>query len=252
MIRHITSAIGLISASLSGYTADVCARPIDLEIEVTITEFGPNGKSWDGVRVYLLPFEATTVTPPEPAICVYTDRGESACAPNVSTLASPCPDSFRCAFKVRIAEPFQYLTISVFDIDAFGRETGREVAQLIGQSLKSVEELVERDLSSEQIERGAIAVNERRWTWVETVSFQRSIADGERPERDVRSETLARQHAAMIVPPQLTAFDRGRIAAPFDLRPLGDCLYPMPACSYGYATVLIRSEALEEEMSGWD
>ena len=86
---------------------------------------------------------------------------------------------------------------------------------------------------------------------METISYEVNSSDGGRPIRDDASEYIARRHAGMLVPPQLTAFESGRIAAPFDRRPLGDCLFPMPSCTDGYMTVLVRSKALEEELSEW-
>lgn len=249
MTRMYSSAAGFVFGAVFGLACQAQTGPLDLELEVSIVEYGPDGKSWDGVRIYLLPFETTTVSPPELAVCVYTDSGESVCSPKSSALESPCPDSFKCAFTIHLVQNFDRLSISIFDIDPVGGETGQKVGQLIGDGIRSIEEIAGRDLAADTIERGILAINERRWTWVETLSFDRTASGEVPPERDERSEAFARSHAAAIVPPQMTSFELGRIATPFDLRALGDCLYPMPQCVYGYVSLSVRSDTLEEELA---
>ena len=156
----------LLCAAITGTTkaAGCSASPIDLEVDIRIAEYGPDGKSWDGALIYMLPFKTTTVSPPEPAVCVYTDTGEAACLPGTESLQSPCPDSYRCTFDTRLHKPFKHITISVFDIDAAGREAGRDFGQLVGKGLRIVEEFVGQDLSSRAIKREVLDANDRRWS----------------------------------------------------------------------------------------
>lgn len=227
--------------------ADNSSTIIDLEIDVKISEYAPDGKSWDGSRIYILPVETTTVSPPEPAICIYTDGGEATCVPEAGSHEAPCPDSLRCTFNISLSRPFKQLTISVFDIDASGHEAARNAGRLLGQGLRTIEEFAGRSLSSEKIEREVLAANDRRWSWVESLSFEWGVVEGSRPRRPEALEHIARRHAAVLAPPQFTNFSTGRIRAPFALRSLGECLFPMPVCRLDYLEVSVRSKALETE-----
>lgn len=252
MIKQSILTVCLSTASALGQAYATSTIPIELEVDVTVVEFGPNGKNWDGARIYLLPFEMTTVSPPELAICAHTNAGETTCSPDPAISRSSCPDSYRCKFDVRFTKPFTHLTISVFDIDAVGQDALHSAGRLLGDGVRLMEGLIETDLSADRIEQNLQAANSRRWSWIETVSFQVNLPEGERARRDVDLERRARNYAGSVVPPQLSSFQEGRIAAPFDIRPLGDCLFPMPACSYGYTTLALRSTALEEKLASWD
>ena len=248
---YVLGLASLFTAFMSSLSHSSQQDIINLEVEVQISEYAPNGKSWDGARVYLLPFETTTVSPPEPAICVYTDSGEVVCSPTAGSHTALCPDSYRCSFNIGLTRPFNVMTVSVFDIDATGHEATERVSQFLSKGLKALEELADVDFSSSKIEREVLEANDRRWTWVESASFHLNLSEGERPQRHNKLEDLARMHAIRLVPPQISDFSNGRIRAPFEMRPIGDCVFPMPSCRFAYTEITIRSETLEEELQPW-
>jgi len=227
------------------HSAFASAGSLNMEVKVTAADYGPDGTSLDGRRIYLLPFEATTVTPPELAVCAYTSAPEIVCAPRAGGVSSPCPDSKSCTFTLTFEKEFTDVTISIFDIDAIGHDTIDQLGGFVHRSLRWAENQSDRDLKSDQFRQAISGANSRRWSWIETASFSRLNGDQGEPMRNPEVEKFARHHAEELSPPGWSDFGEGRIAAPFDLRALGDCVYPMPDCSYAYSQITIRSNELE-------
>ena len=213
-----------------------------VSVEVILPNIGPNGKSLDGGRIYLLPWEITTESPPEPAICVSTDTGEIACAPNIGSADIPCPDSYKCLLSVELRVPFKAFTVSIYDIDGLPKDILDNAENLVARGRTAA-----ADLTGHSFEDGAFedAVDRARdaavaWTWIESVSFVQLNENVYYPKGDPLAEKLARKISSAVAPWQLLRFERGRIKAPFETMSLEECMAPLPPCIFNYVQISIR------------
>ena len=245
MMRPASATMAILKASLllaglAVMTAEASAETVS--VEVILPNIGANGKSLDGGRIYLLPWETTTETPPEPAICVSTDTGELACAPNIGSADIPCPDSYKCVLSVELNVPFKAFTVSVYDIDGLPKDILDSAENLVARGRTAV-----ADLTGHSFEDGTFedAVDRARdaavaWTWIESVSFVQLNENVFYPKGDPLAEKLARNISSAVAPWQLLRFERGRIKAPFETMSLEECMAPLPPCIFNYVQISIR------------
>lgn len=229
-------------------------------IEVATTGAHPAGKSWDGTRVFLVPWEMTTVTPPDLDLCVVTMEWIQ-CAMGDSEYPV-CPDADRCKFEavaVPKAEPFG---IVVFDVDNFGAEVLDATAQaaegashLFGQIQEDDVASVVGDEAAAWIKQGSdIAgrfANDTAATlegadgkareWIDAMIFL--------PDDEVRSpsdeEALSDRMRDLIAenaPISLMASWKNRMRGRFETETVLDCSWPSPPCEAAYATIHLFSQ----------
>lgn len=216
----------------------------ELDLEISVTEYGPNGSSFDGSRIYLLPIETTTVSPPDLAVCGYSNYGEVQCQPKLGSKVSPCPDSRSCDFKLVFDKTPQYLTISIFDIDSFGHETVKELSNLLDRGFSWLKNNSNVDIVDSIPLEDILNANEKRWSWIESSSY---YFEENNSDRNIHVEKMARQHASQITPPQFSEFLTGRIATPFETKFYDECLYPFPSCSFNYSEILLKNVSFGRE-----
>lgn len=234
-ITSFTTAIAL------GLLVAPAADAGQLDFEVTLPNIGPDGTALDGRRIYLLPFETTTESPPEPAICVTTDAGETACDPAIGSDGVPCPDSYKCVLSVVLERPYKAYTVSVFDIDGLPGDMVEKAEGVIGSVRDLAEDQLGYDPGFADIAERARAAN-ITWTWIESVSFQPLDEGTLYPKGDPLAERLARDIASALAPWHLFRFESGRIQAPFEVRAFEECAAPLPPCSFNYVQIAIRED----------
>ena len=245
---HFASCLFLFIAILVAWPIGFI-QATELQVRVTVGDTAPNGGSYDGTRVFLLPVEATTASPPDLAVCIHTDAGETRCDPSdLINGLSPCPDKKSCILSVKFEKPFEYFALSVFDIDPLGRDAAKSFRKFLKENLKKVEKELDVDLQSGEIADAIGDANARRWQWIETVSMVKEEEVSPFEKGNAQVDKTARNFAAAIAPPQLLSkFEEGRISASFELKPMWDCLYPAPACLYDYVEITLNSKELAEE-----
>lgn len=212
-----------------------------LDFEVLLPSIGPDGTALDGNRIYLLPFETTTESPPEPAICVTTDAGETACDPAIGSNRVPCPDSLKCVLSVVLERPFTAYTVSVFDIDGVPADMVERGEGIIDSVKDLATDQLGYDPGFAEIVEHARYAN-ITWTWIESVSFLPLDENTLYPKGNPLAERLAREIASALAPWHHFRFESGRIQAPFEVRAIEECAAPLPPCSFNYAQIAIRED----------
>lgn len=237
------------AATITPFTAAfafglLAAQPVDardLTFEVLLPSLGPDGTALDGRRIYLLPFETTTESPPEPAICVTTDAGETACDPAIGSDRIPCPDSFKCVLSVGLERPFQAFTVSIFDIDGLPGDMVDGAEGYLDHGKGLATDLLGYDPGFADVAERVRAAN-IKWTWIESVSFLPLDEGTLYPKGDVMAESLARDIASALAPWHMFRFESGRIRAPFEVHAIEECAAPLPLCTFNYVQIAIRED----------
>ncbi len=235
-----SASLGILAAAALGWVAPAGAGTT-LTLNVTLPLTGDNGRSLDGRRIYVVPVEMTTETGPEPAVCVSTDAGETACAPQPGKEASPCPNSYRCSLKVTLEFPFSDFTVSVFDIDGVPQDIAEGSHRLLsrGQDIvKTHTGWKVPDVAGHLEASGAHTA----WSWIESASFVQDVAFGETYVPDPGVEAAARAVAADLAPWHQFRFSRGRIAAPFTVMAAEECEAGLPPCVFEYVQISLDME----------
>jgi len=223
-----------------GLSAPLDARTT-LKVNVTLPLTGDNGRSLDGRRIYIVPWENSTESGPEAAICVSTDAGETACAPEFGKQASPCPDSYRCSLKVTLERPFSGFTVSVFDIDGVPQDIAETSREWLSWGQKTLQEQTGWSVPdvAGQLEESSVHTV---WSWIESASFVQGVEFGDDYEADHGAEALAREVAADKAPIYKPRFLRGRISAPFTVMSYEECEAGLPPCVFDYVQISLEME----------
>jgi len=237
----IVSSLGaLATIAALGWIAPAVAETT-LTLNVTLPLTGDNGRGLDGRRFYLLPVEMTTETGPEPAVCVSTDAGETACAPQPGKEASPCPNSYRCSLKVTLERPFSNFTVSVFDIDGVPQDIAESSHGLLSRGQNAVRKHTGWEVPdvASHLEAGNAHM---AWSWIESASFVQDVAFGETYVADPDTEVAARAVAGDLAPWHKFRFAQGRIAAPFTVMAAEECETGIPPCVFEYVQISLDME----------
>lgn len=204
------------------------------QIKTHVLDATPSGGSHDGFRIYLLPWETTTVNPPDLAVCLFRLKKAAQCIPDYSAkkLQSNCPDNPKCTFVVSWSSD-EIISLAFFDIDALGKKTIDNIGNTITNLFKGNEVV-------DQLTTDVLAANDRRWSWIESVVL---IPLGS--SIDQQQINQLQDHVRNFViensPPSLfTNISEGRLAGPFEVQPLENCLEPGPGCSLNYMTFSIN------------
>lgn len=237
----IKTSLGTLATTAALGWVTPAAAETTLTLNVTLPLTGDNGRGLDGRRIYVLPVEMSTETGPEPAVCVSTDAGETACAPQPGREASPCPDSYRCTLKVTLASPFSDFTVSVFDIDGVPQDIAESSHGLLSRGQKTVRKHTGwevPDIVSHLEASGA----HMAWSWIESASFVQDVAFGETYVANPNAEVAARAKAEELAPWHKFRFSQGRIAAPFTVMAAEECEAGLPPCVFEYVQISLDIE----------
>lgn len=223
-------------------------------IEVAITGQHPAGKSWDGTRLFLLPVEMTTVTPPDLVLCIVTETTAS-CLMRGEELPL-CPDAERCRFSQLALPTSQPFALVLFDHDNFGREVADGAALLARQTEAAASSLEDASPSASQsdglttflgdasrlvrgLAGGAAQRLERvdgaRLEWIDTL-----ILTPDEPVSDTRTTEVISARVRDLISANagvgIMNSWRNRMQGRFETRSFLDCAWPSPSCQTTYAT----------------
>lgn len=234
-------------ATISAYSED----NVDIVFRVTADDYNSNNVSHDGTRWFVAPFELSNASAADLALCLYTDVGTHKCipTPNQVPLRSPCPDRKTCVFNFKIPKNTEYVAISVFDLDTTGHTSIRNATSLIKKLANKISDTVNSDLGLGYAVNSIANLNNRRWSWIESLSFYIGVNDHNEVSDEITNkiDQIVREHASSTAPPSLLdSFNTGRISAPFDRRHFAECSYPVASCYYEYVEVMITAEDLLE------
>lgn len=236
-MKFIALIVIVVVAYFAGYSAHGQDR---VGVEVVATGGHPAGTQWDGIRVYMLPIETTTVSPPDLEVCVVQE--DIVCVGRVADGWSPrCPDSDKCRFEITVdaRSPFG---VMVFDIDALGQDVVSGTAGLVadlGQTTSGMD-LPDwaRSLTTgvggllSRSGRDLAEINAHRLEWMDAVIVA--------PDATAIPGDLAdrmRSYAQSFARPAPFGDHAPRLSAPFDVQTIESCGWPGPPCLLGYTTI---------------
>lgn len=262
MLRLITLAVlGLLvwmswkpEASSAGQLTDVTAassRAADeatLDLVVFTNGNAPDQGAFDGVRLFILPFEMTTVSPPDVEVCLVQEQATYCTAGQGDT----CPDMERCEITGLSYDPAVPLGVVIYDYDGWGQDGIDGFADGV-RGLGAIGALV-TDLNpfpevAEQAEaaRSAIATatdttagaiasaNTHRSEWMESVILVPAGWSGE-------TETLAELMRAQVRQdglPEMIASSTRRLAGRIRVMPIEDCTIE-GLCALTYTSIIVN------------
>lgn len=265
MVRLISLILMLIGAFtvFTWFSTPASSQEVDfdqLTIEVATTGAHPAGKSWDGTRVFLVPWEMTTVTPPDLDLCVVTIDSVQCAMGNAEYPV--CPDADRCKFEaiqVPRAEPFG---IVVFDVDNFGGEVldasaraAEGASHLLGQVQEGDVASVVGNEAAAWIKRGSDIAGQladdtatslegadgKAREWIDAVIFLPSDEVRNRSVEEALSDRI-RNLISQNAPISLMASWKNRMRGRFETETVLDCSWPSPPCETAYATIHLFSQ----------
>lgn len=214
-------------------------------IDVIATGAHPSGSQWDGFRVYFLPFETSTVSPPEIEVCIVQD--DVVCGAQVGEGWNPrCPDSEKCRFEVAV-DTLRPFGIVIYDIDALGQDAIQGAADAAASMSQSLNGQGIPDWALPAVESlGGLAagsgrtlthVNAQRLEWMDAVIV---VPIGMDAPPDMADRM--RSHARSFERPAPFGNHAARMSAPFDVHTIEACAWPGPPCLLGYTTIQFYNE----------
>jgi hypothetical protein len=231
----------------------------EFNIEVSSTGAHPAGKSWDGTRVFLLPWEMTTVTPPDLELCIVT-LDQTRCEMGGKEFPI-CPDAERCKFEavsIPLEEPFG---VVVFDVDNFGGEfldVSAKVAESTRHALGTLREddvaSIVGDDAADWIMRGSSVAGQlagdaaatleetdaKSLEWLDAMILLPNDHAWDRVQVDELSAKI-RDLIFKNAPISLMASWKNRMRGRFQTQAVLDCTWPSPPCETAYATIQLFS-----------
>lgn len=226
------------------------------KVMVTINGKHPNGAQWDGTRIFYLPFETTTISPPD-LVIVAVQGGSTTFLHGGEK--SPCPDSDQCEFDLSDLDPEQPFALVVFDHDGLGEDEVDAVSSAIKETSARLSNQTVETYSGwrEELEYAMAAAamglsetaslievtNRMRLEWIDAVVIV--------PETGVESSDVhrdARNAIRAIARKDPLASGLRRLDGPISEFVLADCKWPSPACEMQYVTIQLKpTEASDDQ-----
>ena len=210
----------------------------EMSVRVEVSGDTPTGRPWDGRSYYLLPAQMGTVSPPDLAICLFTERSSTCRMRDAATYLSVCPDRNWCEFD-DLPEPSLPFGVVVYDLEDSGYVTVDSMARKVedwSRGRTADGPLAGLKSFAHDQAKKANRSNEQRMEFVDAILF----SDERRSGRNDRLMDRMRQHVSENAPlGQGGDLERDRIAGPILVKPLEECAFPAPDCRLDYSFIQI-------------
>lgn len=225
---------------------------LEIEIVAAVNGLHPSGTQFDGTRVYLLPIEISTISPPDWVLCTVTLE-TSECSSKEEDLWRPtCADAESCRFGGIVIEPTSPVGLVFFDHDGMAQdqigEFGKALSRLGGDALENADAapdwvsgiLTTAGEAANASAKGLASLNHMRLEWIDAaILTPSSYQDGEVVKRLAdRMRELIRS----VAPPNKLGSSDARLSNAFITWDLEACLWPSPACPLSYVSLELKED----------
>ncbi|WAJ29452.1 hypothetical protein [Antarcticirhabdus aurantiaca] len=221
---------------------------------VTVTANGrhPSQLQWDGVRVYWLPFDVSTISAADLVACAVQDR--------VACSGVPCPDADRCEFELPSVDASRPFALIVYDWDGLLEDEVSAAARGLSvgsDAVASLKGLVAdpawgaradgaADAASGLLAAASDALGEANGRRLEFMDAAILVPSPDMADQPALA-ALVREHVGAAARLDGSVLGVRRLRGPIATLTYADCVWPSPACALAYADIEFKEKEKDHE-----